>query len=594
MRHIFRIIRFTRELWPFYVTVSILSVMVAILTQIVPLLTKAGIDRITKGLQTGHTDVRGVAIIVIFIFLCDFGQSLISNINGFYGDILSIRLRTLLNNRYYAKVMELPQNYFDKELTGKIINRLTRGVDQLTDYLQFFSNNFLQLIFSTLFSIGIVAYYSWPVALILLALFPTYAWLTARSSGKWQDYQKQINHEMDKAIGRFTESVSQVRVVKSFVKEVRELSVFDRLNRNAEDLTHPQSRYWHQQDFLRRSVLAVMFLAMYAIIFIGTAKGRYTIGTMIMLIQFAQLTRLPLFSLSFYVDRTQRAVSNSKDYFAVMDEKVESHDHPNARAIKVAKATIRFKNVYFGYDPNEPVLQGLSFELKHGRKLALVGESGQGKTTVTSLLLRFYEVDKGSITIDGQNVNDVTQESLRRNIGVVFQEPALFSGTIRENIAYANPDAADEDVEAAARAANAHDFISKFPKGYDTEIGERGLKLSGGQKQRIAIARAILKDAPILILDEATSSLDTRSERLVHEALERLMEGRSTLIIAHRLSTIQAVDTIVTMEGGKAREIGSPSDLAHTGGIYSQLLALQQSHTVQSKKRLQLYDMEEN
>jgi ATP-binding cassette subfamily B protein len=222
----------------------------------------------------------------------------------------------------------------------------------------------------------------------------------------------------------------------------------------------------------------------------------------------------------------------------------------------------------------------------------LVGESGEGKTTITNLLMRLYEPRKGTISIDGHDISGVTQSSLRANIGVVFQDPALFSGTIRENISYANPGASDAEIIAAAKAANADEFIEKFDKGYETEIGERGLKLSGGQKQRIAIARALLKDAPILVLDEATSSLDSRSEAMVQEALERLMRGRTTIIIAHRLSTIQSVDQIITLRGGIVDETGSPSQLAKSGGIYAQLLKLQNREpTERTKSQLKAFEI---
>jgi len=303
------------------------------------------------------------------------------------------------------------------------------------------------------------------------------------------------------------------------------------------------------------------------------------------------LVRIPIFSISFLVDQTQRAVANTKDYFAVMDEKPEIIDRPGAKKLAVKRGGIAFDQVRFGYDAKSNVLRGLSFHIKPDTKVALVGESGEGKTTISNLLLRLYEVGDGSISIDGQNINEVTQASLRGNIGVVFQEPALFSGTIRENISYARPRGKEAEVIAAAKAANAHEFIKKFEKGYDTEIGERGLKLSGGQKQRIAIARALLKDAPILVLDEATSSLDSKSERMVQEALERLMHGRTTLIIAHRLSTIQTVDEIITLKNGKVDEIGSPEALAESGGIYAQLLKLQERHTEAGKKELQKYEI---
>ena len=592
MKSIWRIVRFTSVLKRYYIGVSVLSVLVAGSSSVVPLLSKSAIDHITEGLRLHNVNLTYVIVMVVAIFLSDFLGAVVSNINGHYGDMLAIKLRRLLSNRYYEHILSLPQRYFDRELTGTVINRLNRGVNQLTDYLQFFSNNFLQLIFSTVFTLVIVSHYSWPVALILFALFPVYTYLTSRSSAKWQAWQKEINLNSDIASGRFAESVGQVKVVKSFVRELMELKLFDRVLGKVEATTKPQSRYWHAQDFLRRSVLAVMFLAMYLIIFTQTARGHYTIGTLVLLVQFIQLVRLPLFSLSFYVDRTQRAIADSKDYFAVMDEVPEIRDHAGAQPLVVSKGAVSFQDVQFRYDET-PVLKGLSFDIAADSKVALVGESGQGKTTITSLLLRLYEVNDGTITIDGQNINNVTQASLRRNIAVVFQEPALFSGTIRENIAYGNPTASLEDVTKAARAANAHDFISSFEKGYDSEIGERGLKLSGGQKQRIAIARALLKDAPILILDEATSSLDTKSERKVQEALERLMKGRTTLIIAHRLSTIQSVDTIVTLRDGQVEEAGSPAELAKSDGIYAQLLALQQTHTEASKKKLKAYEMEE-
>jgi len=592
MKSIWRILRFTKSLWRYYAGVSGFTILVAAMSQTIPLLTKAAIDEITKAAHGGQVSVSRVVVYAVLIFAADFGQTLFSNWGGYLGDMLAAKQQRLLSNRYYEHVMSLPQRYFDTELTGTIINRMNRGITQITNYTQTLSNNFLQFIFSSVFTLIIVAYYSWPVALVLLSLYPIYIWLTTLSNDRWQGYQKEINHDSDIASGRFAESVGQVRVVKSFVQEAFELRLFDKFQRKIVETTSPQSKHWHRHDNLRRGVLALIYFVLYAYIFVQTARGHYTIGTMVLLIQYAQLMRIPLFSISFLVAQTQRAIANSKDYFAVMDEEPEIRDHDGAKALQVHKGAIAFDHVDFSYEPDSPVLTDISFSVRPDSKLALVGESGQGKTTITSLLLRLYEVNNGTVTIDGQNINDVTQSSLRENIAVVFQEPALFSGTIRENIAYGRPEASDEAVVEAAKAANAHEFITKFEKGYDSEIGERGLKLSGGQKQRIAIARALLKDAPILILDEATSSLDTKSERQVQQALERLMKGRTTLIIAHRLSTIQSVDTIVTLVDGRVNEIGSPVELAKSGGIYSQLLALQQSHTEAGKKRLQQFEME--
>lgn len=396
-----------------------------------------------------------------------------------------------------------------------------------------------------------------------------------------------------RASGRFAEAVGQIKVVKSFIKERRELGIFQRHFGNTVDVTYKQSKLWHKNDIFRRLVLNVIFFGVYVFIFIGTLNQRFTIGEMFLLIQLVTMVRVPIFSMSFIVDNTQRAITGCKDYSKVMAIQPSITDKEHARNFKVKNGHITFRDVTFGYSKNARVLKNISFSVPAGNKVALVGESGEGKTTITNLLLRLYEPSLGTVMIDGTDVAEVRQASLRENIAVVFQDPSLFSGTIRENIAYAKPNVSEKEIIAAAKAANAHEFIVKLEKGYDSEIGERGLKLSGGQKQRIAIARAILKDAPILILDEATSSLDSRAEAQVQEALERLMKGRTTLIIAHRLSTIAHVDEIVTIKNGTVDETGTPRELAKTGGIYSGLLELQMGQGEKAKKKLQQYDIME-
>ncbi len=590
MKHIWRILKFTKELWPYYVSISIFTIILAGMSQLQPLFTKGAIDQITNHLSGGNVNVKLVATFAVLIFLTDLGQTIFSNIGGYLGDILAAKLRQSLSSRYYEHLLSLPQQYFDTELSGKIINRLSRGINQISDFIQMFSNNFMQFIFSTVFSLIIVAIYSWQVALMLFLLYPVFIWMTAKSSGKWQDYQHEINDNLDIASGRFTESVGQVKVVKSFIQEIRELKFFDRHINKATETTKPQSKYWHWRDVRRRVVLNFIFLAVFVYIFVEAARGVYTIGEMVLLIQYAALIRLPIFSISFLVDRTQRAIADSKDYFEALDTLPEIADKPGAVRLEVKQGEIVYQNVSFSYD-HEEVLKNLSFRIEPGSKIALVGESGEGKTTITNLLMRLYEPKAGTIMIDGIDVNEVTQTSLRQNIGVVFQDPALFSGTIFENISYANPKASKQEVEEVAKAANAHEFIKGFEKGYQTEIGERGLKLSGGQKQRIAIARALLKNAPILVLDEATSSLDSKSEVMVQEALERLMKGRTTIIIAHRLSTIQHVDQIITLTGGKVDEIGTPDTLSKTGGIYDQLLKLQRRHTEANDEKLKEFEI---
>lgn len=591
MREIWRIITFSKQLWRYYAGISVFTILLAVVAQLQPLLTKGAIDEISNLLNGGQANVTLVAVYAVLIFVTDVLQTLLSNFGGHIGDIMAAKLKHYLGHRYYQHILGLSQRYFDTELSGKIINRMNRGISQIGDFMHMLSNNFLQFLFSTLLSLAIVAYFSWQVALMLALLYPAFIWLTMRSSGKWIKYQTEKNTQYDIASGRFAESIGQVRVVKSFLQEMREIKFFDKYYNKATKINKPQSVHWHKQDVIRRLVLNVIFLAVFVYIFVEAARGTYTIGTMVLLIQYALQIRIPIFTISFLVDQTQRAVANSRDFFEVMDTVPEVANLPGAKKLRISHGEIIFDNVYFGYDSAKPVLKGVSFTAKPDTKVALVGESGQGKTTITNLLLRLYDVNKGEITIDGQNVSEVNQDSLRANIGVVFQEPALFSGTIAENIGYANPKASQKEIEQAASAANAHDFIQKLEKGYDTEIGERGLRLSGGQKQRIAIARALLKDAPILILDEATSSLDSKSEHLVQQALQRLMKNRTVLIIAHRLSTIQHVDQIVTLSDGKVSQTGTPKELAQAKGIYSELLKLQQAPTDQTKKQLKKYEI---
>lgn len=587
MKQIWRILTFTKQLWPYYLAVSLISILVAVVGLLVPLLSGRAIDAIQQG---GQTEISYVVWLAAGIFGLDLASTLLSNIGGYWGDQMSARLQRALSRKYFEHLLDMPQGYFDTELSGKIINRLNRSIVQISSFMHMWSNNFLQFIFSTIFALGIIAYFSWPIAILLFSLYPIYIFMTVKTSGRWQKYQAKVNHNNDIASGRFAEAIGQIKVVKSFIQERHELSFFTKHLDKVVGIVQPQSKLWHKRDVQRRAVLNVIFFGVYLLIFVQGVNGQFSAGQAVALILYAMQIRIPIFTISFLVENTQRAVSDSKDYFEIMNIEPEIKDTPGAKALKVGKGAIELDHVTFGYG-DKPVIKDVSLQIQPDTKVALVGESGEGKTTLTNLLLRLYEPQEGVIFVDGQDIAGVTQQSLRRNIGVVFQDPALFSGTIHENIAYGNPKATQAQVTAAAKAANADEFIAKFDKGYQTEIGERGLKLSGGQKQRIAIARALLKDAPVLVLDEATSSLDSKSERMVQEALERLMKGRTTIIIAHRLSTIQNVDQIVTLQGGRVKEVGSPAELAKTDGIYAQLLKLQQGHTAATKKKLKAYEI---
>jgi ATP-binding cassette subfamily B protein len=582
MKQIFRILATGWELKKEYTIIAICTILLSIGSILIPLFSGWAIDEIRNGTASNLSYVLWLASA---IFAIDLAQTLISNYNGYIGDQIQITLQKILSERYFRHLLSLPQSYFDTELTGKIINRLNRSIVQVTSFIHAMTNNFLQFIFSTVLSLIAIALYSWQVALMLLALYPIFTWLTVRSSGKWLDFQKKKNEHTDIASGRFAEAISQVKVVKSYVQEKRELRFFDTHFKVVEKTNKPQSRHWHMQDIQRRVVLNLIFYAVYAFIFYEAARGFISPGQAVALILYAMNIRIPIFTISWLVEQTQRAVADSRDYFEVMEIAPKITDSKEAVELHVKNASIDFTEVLFGYDDATEVIRGVTFHVQHGEKIALVGESGEGKTTLTNLLLRLYEPTGGTISIDGKDISKVTQNSLRANIAVVFQEPFLFSGTIHENISYARPDASEDEIRKAAQAANAHEFIEKLEKGYETEIGERGLKLSGGQKQRIAIARALLKDAPILILDEATSSLDSKSELMVQEALDRLMKNRTTIIIAHRLSTIQNVDTIVALKNGKVSEYGTPKQLARSDGIYAKLLAVQTARSSEERQK---------
>ncbi|MDO5031057.1 ABC transporter ATP-binding protein [Corynebacterium sp.] len=603
MNSVLRIARSASALWPFYLGVLITASITAALSLLSPFILREATDAIVAG-----DSLSIVVWMVLALFAADAVGSLVKNIGGYLGDVMVARLRQILSTRYFAKLLAVPQSYFDNQVTGTIIARLDRSISNVTQFIQSFSNNFFVMLIQAVAVLAITTWYYWPLALLLAALFPIYMWLTALTSTRWQKFEAIKNENIDIANGRFAEVVGQVKVTKSFVAEVRELDAFGRRYRTVVDTTRPQSRWWHSMDTARGVAMAAIFMGIYGLIFWRTLEGHFSLGDMVMLLQLVNLAKQPVFMMSFIVDLAQRAVAGSKDYFKVMEEAVEPTANRSLLAATEASdvprldlrpaqplqptgdsAVFSFQDVSFAYEEDKPVVEEITFSVPRGHKIALVGESGGGKSTLVNLLLGLYQPSSGHLRVLGHDVGELSAERLRASVGVVFQESYLFSGTIRENIAYGKPGASQEEIESVAKRANAHDFIKAFPEGYDTVIGERGLKLSGGQKQRVAVARAMLKDAPILVLDEATSALDTKAERAVQAGLDELMRDRTTLIIAHRLSTIAHVDTIITLDRGRIDEMGSPAELARSGGIYAQLLQLTQSSSVADRQRLKRY-----
>lgn len=587
MKHLLTIFSYVKSLRWYYFAIISLSILVTGLGLVGPFIMKAVTDLIVSATASGQPNVLPIIWLSLLFLAVDVIATFTQDWSGYLGDVMSERLRQILSDRYYQHLLRLPQSYYDNELTGTIINRLNRTINEITQFINMFANNFFSMYLTLFVSVIILLFYSWQLALLMTLLYPIFMWLTTKTNTKWQALQQTKNHITDVASGRFAEVVAQIKVVKSYGQEKTEQRIFGKRNQKVVNLTGEQSAYWHRMDVIRRSVLNIIFFGAMTYVFVSTMLGHFSLGDLVLLATLLNQMREPVFNMSFIVYNLQKAIAGSRDYFEVMSLEPAVADLPTAKPLVIKNGSISYNNVSFGYNQNAEVLHDVSFNILPGEKVALVGESGEGKTTLTNLLLRLYDLNSGQILIDDQSIANVSQSSLRQQIGVVFQEPALFSGTIRENIAYANPKATIEQITEAAKAANAYDFIQKLDKSFETEIGERGLKLSGGQKQRIAIARAILKNAPLLILDEATSSLDSRSEHLVQSALNRLMKQRTTLIIAHRLSTIADVDRIVTIKNGRVDEVGTPAKLAQTDGIYGQLLRLQLSgSTVANKEKI--------
>ena len=611
MNSLARIIRSASALWPYYLGVVLISTAAAALALVSPFILREATDTIVSAVH-GDVPVADVTMTLLWLavalFVADLLNTAMTNVGGYIGDVMAMRMRQILSTRYYAKLLALPQRYFDNQVTGTVIARLDRSITSITQFLQSFSNSFFPMLIQVVAVLAITAWYYWPLTILLALLFPVYMWLTTLTSRRWQKLEGKKNEQIDLANGRFAEVIGQVKVVKSFVSEVRELDDFGSRYGKTVDITRPQSRWWHSMDTARGAALNLIFFGIYLVLFFRTLGGEFSLGDMVMLIQLVNMAKQPVHMMSWIVDAAQRAMAGSKDYFKVMEEEFEPT--ANAELIAATEASgvpvldltpvpplpaaapvMRFDDVTFAYTEGDPVIRNVSFEAREGEKIALVGESGGGKSTLVNLLLGLYQVDEGRLQVCGRDVRDLSAAELRASVGVVFQEAALFSGTVRENIAYGRPGATEEEIVEVARRANAHDFIMRFPDGYDTVIGERGLRLSGGQKQRVAVARAMLKDAPILLLDEATSALDTKAERAVQAGLDELMKDRTTLIIAHRLSTIANVDTIVTLREGEVDEIGSPDELASSGGIYAELLQLTASSSAADRARLKKYGL---
>ncbi|MCY7764588.1 MULTISPECIES: ABC transporter ATP-binding protein [Bacillus] len=562
-----------RRIWSYLAErkgLLILVMLMVVISAIFGLLGPFVIGKAIDHFIVGRT-VSGLIPVLLLLLVIYIIQSLSLWFQNYWMITISQGTVFRMRSELFTHLHELPIPFFDKQRHGELMSRVTNDIENVSSTL---NTSVIQILSSVITFVGTVAvmlYMSPLLTVITLTIIPVMAvslkWITNRTGKLFKEQQKNLG-ELN---GYIEESVSGAKVIKAYSREKQITAEF--LEKNA---TLKTSGFWAQtiSGFIPKVMNSLNNLSFTMIAAIGglfALKGWISIGSIVVFAEYSRQFTRPLNDLANQFNTMLSAIAGAERVFEVLDEKEEREDEKNAVHQPIQTGSIEFRDVSFGYDEGQQTLKHLQFTVPAGQSIAFVGPTGAGKTTVTNLLARFYEPGEGRILIDGTDIKTLTRASLRKNMGFVLQDSFLFQGTIRENIRYGRLDASDQEVEAAAKTANAHSFIERLPKGYDTVLTQNGSGISQGQKQLISIARAVLADPVLLILDEATSNIDTVTEVNIQEALARLMEGRTSVIIAHRLNTIQRADQIVVLKDGEMIEKGSHEELIRQKGFYSDL-----------------------
>lgn len=546
------------------------TIMAAAGNLYIPWIIKDMIDEVLADKNGTMLNWIAASIIAIFVVrgLFWYGQNYLMS---YVGQSVIIDIRAAV----FKKLQRLSVSFYDKNKTGTIMSYVTNDVNALQSAMV---ENTIEMITEGFILIGSVVamiYLDWRLTLFTVCTFPVVLWFMEFFGKKIRKTGGRIQECTADITSVLQESVASARVIKSFVREDYEVDRFDVENRANFRANMKNAQL---MATLTPVVELVAAIGVTMIIWYGgnnVINGTITAGSLVAFLTYAVNISNPIKRLTRVIGNIQKALAAAQRVFMIIDMPEEIAESRDAKQLPEVSGKVEFQNVSFAYDDKGNVITDLSFSVKPGEVIAIVGPSGAGKSTIANLLPRFYDVNKGDIKIDGHSVREVTLDSLREQVGIVPQETMLFNGSVYNNILYGRLDATKEEIEAAAKAANAHDFIMQLTDGYETKLGDRGVNLSGGQRQRIAIARAILKNPRILILDEATSALDTESERVVQEALDRLMVGRTSFVIAHRLSTVKNADKILVLEKGNLVESGTHDELLALDGLYAHLYKFQ-------------------